>query len=201
MGAKTRATSKTVDGLLKATLVLSRTVDHVLETRAVAAALQHPLSPSKVQMLRLLGRRGGQMPSQVARFLGVSKSAVTQIVDSMVRDKLVTRRTAKADRREVTLELTAKGRDLYLSVRRAQRHYVHNALRHVTGRDADRWIEMLNGITSALAQADHAFKDFCAQCSAYEDGRCVLDAGDADCLFLRQTTPKTGRNKTPVAKR
>ena len=103
---------KSIDGLLKAMLVFSRTVDHSLETNSVKRAVGVALSSSKVQILRLLGHRGGQTASQLARYLGVSKPAVSQIVDSMVRAKLVTRKPATADRREVHLHLTKKGRDM-----------------------------------------------------------------------------------------
>ena len=201
MAARKRATPQTVEGLLKALLVLSRTVDHVLETRAVETAARQPLSPSKVQILRLLGNRGGQMPSQVARFLGVTKSAVTQIIDSMVRDKLVTRRTAKEDRREVNLQLTKKGRDLYLAVRRAQRHYVRNAIRGTAAKSTAQWIESLNGASSALAQADEAYQSFCAQCGAHEDNRCVLAGGDAECLFNQYQSHGVRRKRTTSSKR
>lgn len=205
MDLNMRASTTTVEGLLKAALVLSRTVDFVLETHVVESAVDLALSPSKVQLLRLLGRRGGQMPSQVAKFLGVTKSAVTQIIDSMVREKLVTRRTATGDRREINLQLTKKGRELYLAVSRAQRHCIRNKLRQVKTRDADRWIDTLNEISSSLAQAEQAFRHFCAQCGAHQNGRCVLVEGDADCLLLRKGKRKgkktVKRRKTGAARR
>jgi DNA-binding MarR family transcriptional regulator len=201
MATNKRTNIKTVEGLLKAALVLSRTVDFVLETHVVESAVSHALSPSKVQILRLLGRRGPQMPSQVAKFLGVTKSAVTQIVDSMVRDKLLTRRTAQADRREVNIQLTKKGRDLYLAVTRAQRHCVRNMLRQIADQDAERWIETLNEVSSALGRAEHAFKHFCAQCGAHKDGRCVLVDGPADCRMALSAKKAASRKKSVSSKR
>ncbi|MHC4067107.1 MAG: MarR family winged helix-turn-helix transcriptional regulator [Planctomycetota bacterium] len=100
MPAKTPIDVKTIDGLIKSLLVLARTVNHVLETRAVESAVGEQLSPSKVQILRLLGERGRQNSSRVAYFLGVSKPAVSQIIDAMSRDGLVSRETALHDRRE-----------------------------------------------------------------------------------------------------
>ena len=116
-----------VDALLKALLVQARTVDHILGRRAVESAVKESLSPSKVQILRLLGQRGVQTSSQIARFLGVTKPAVSQIVDTMVRDRLMVRRPAKSDRREVRLELTKKGMTAFQAVRRQQRHYLRSA--------------------------------------------------------------------------
>ena len=109
MAGKVATKSKDVDRFLKALLVVSRTTQQILESSAVESAVGKSMSSSKVQILRLLGTRGAQMASQVARFLGVSKPAVTQIIDTMVKSKLVSRKVAKASRREVSLTLTANG--------------------------------------------------------------------------------------------
>ncbi len=171
-------------------LVLSRAVDQVLETRAVKAAANKPLSGSKVQILRLLSSRGSQTSSQVARFLGVSKPAVTQIVDSMERAKLVARRPTKRDRREVALELTKQGKLQQQAVRRRQRQLVRNAIRLSKMPDVSRGIDTLQRMASALAEADQDFDQYCLQCSAHDDETCILTNGDADCLFQQHTGPK-----------
>ncbi len=128
MGRKTTLNAETADRLLTTMLMCARMVDHILEIRAVGMAVDQPLSASKVQVLRLLNRRTGQTSSQIARFLGVSKPAVSQIIDSMVRTRLVTRKTAKSDRREVNLQLTSKGNALCTAIRREQRQYLRAAL-------------------------------------------------------------------------
>ena len=98
MAKKAPSSTSSVDQMAKAMLVLARTIDYVLESRAVEVATDKPLSNSKVQVLRLLAQRAGQTSSQVARYLGVSKPAVSQIIDAMVRSKLVTRKTSRDDR-------------------------------------------------------------------------------------------------------
>ncbi|MEE9294150.1 MAG: MarR family transcriptional regulator [Phycisphaerae bacterium] len=193
MGSKMPSSTQAVDGLFKALLVLSRAVDQVLETRAVKAVANKPLSGSKVQILRLLSSRGSQTSSQVARFLGVSKPAVTQIVDSMERARLVVRRSTKRDRREVALELTKQGKLQQQAVRRRQRQLVRNAIRSSKMRDVSREIDTLQRIASALAEADQGFDQYCLQCGAHDDETCILTNGDADCLFQRHTGPKRSK--------
>ena len=156
MSSKGTISVTRVDELLKNLLVLSRTVDHALEKEAVKAVMSDSFSPSKVRILRLLGLRASQTSSQIARFLGVSKPAVTQLIDSMVQRKLVTRRTAKHDRREVDLRLTEKGKSAYQTVRREQRRLVRNTIGSVTGVDAERWISTLGEIAEALGRAGDA---------------------------------------------
>jgi len=169
--------------MLKAMLVFARTVNHVLETRAVEIATALPLSASKVQVLRLLGWQGTQTSTRVARFLGVSKPAVSQIIDAMVRSKLVTRKTAREDRREVHLQLTKQGRSVLDSILRQQRHYIRSALRDVGG-TRGRPVETLINLANGLVLADTGFEDFCLQCGAHADGTCVLVGGEARCAYL-----------------
>jgi DNA-binding MarR family transcriptional regulator len=179
-------------------------VDEVVETRAVSEVSNKPLSGSKVQILRLLSQRGQQTSTQVARFLGVSKPAVSQIVDSMVRAKLVSRRGAKEDRREVILELTKGGKDLFRAIQKSQRQVLRNMMRNSKSRDAKAWSEMLNDMAASLAQADHLYEEFCLQCGAHANDTCVLDGGNSECLFLRgegKRTEKVERRRATPVKR
>ena len=202
MAKKAPSSTSSVDQMAKAMLVLGRTIDYVLESRAVEMATDKPLSTSKVQVLRLLAQRTGQTSSQVARYLGVSKPAVSQIIDAMVRTKLVTRKTSKHDRREVNLGLTDKGKNINKRVRHQQRHYIRTAMRSLNTSTTNRWISTLSEIAVALGEADQAFQDHCMQCGGHEDGTCVLVGGDAKCHFLsyQPRTAKAAANKK-VAKR
>jgi DNA-binding MarR family transcriptional regulator len=173
------------DKLLKAMLVLSRTIEHIMETRAVEEAVDKPLSSSKVRVLRLLGNRGAHTSVQIARHLGVSKPAVTQIVGSLVRSKLVVRQPGWRDRREIALQLTTLGKEKFRAVRQEQRHLVRNALRLYEDGQAEQWIDTLQEIATAVAQADEAFEKYCFQCGAHADGTCILVGGDASCPFLQ----------------
>ena len=203
MVSKVSTKAKDMDRLLKALLVISRTTQQILENRAVESAIDQSLSSSKVQILRLLGTRGAQMASQVARFLGVSKPAVTQIIDTMVKGRLVSRRIAKTSRREVTLTLTAKGTKQFRDIQQRQRHLLRMASRSAPRAGVQAWVETLWAISESLTQADRSFQHVCLQCGAHEDGRCVLKGGGMDCLFLLQEDePKkkatTRRRRTAV---
>ena len=190
MASGSRVPATTIDGLLRALLILLRTVGHTLESEAVKAAVGGRLSASKVQVLRLLRVRGGRTATQVSRFLTVSKPAVTQLIDSLVRRKLVVRRTGKRDRREVDLYLTEKGRQMSRSVFREQRQVLRTATRQAAGPHAREWIKTLGEVTDALARAGRAYERFCLQCDAHFDGTCVLDGGDAPCPFRQCVWPE-----------
>ncbi len=187
------------DGLLKAMLVLARTVEHVLENRVVEEIGQ-PLSKSKLQVLRLLGQRGAQSTTRIARFLGTSKPAVTQIMDALVQSRLVSRAKAPNDLRSIALRLTPKGRRLFSKVCDEQRHLIRSMAREAGGGDLGRWTNVLDHLTSALTRADRTFQEFCLQCGSHADGRCILVGGKANCVYLRHqgkvvSTPAPTRQK------
>ncbi|RME38436.1 MAG: MarR family transcriptional regulator [Planctomycetota bacterium] len=182
--------AETVDEVFKALAVLARTVDHVLQERAVENALGQPVSLSKIQVLRLLHRRGAQTPSGIARFLGVTRPSVSQLIESLEDMGWITRRSGVRDGREFLLELSEEGRERFLAVRRQQRHLLRSALRQAGSRGASAWIRTLREIAQSLAQADRAFDAFCLQCGAHADGTCVLVGGEADCPFLHPSTPR-----------
>ena len=194
MNSKAPLSIAEVDKLYKALSVLSRTVAQVLETRAVEAA-RASLSQSKVQVLRLLANRGRYTSSQIARFLNVSRPSVTQIIDSLVEFDLVARRGAADDRREVVLNLTERGRQVFQAVRKEQRHLLRNAMQAEGGGSVEEWITVLQKMADSLARADRTFTHFCLQCGAHADGSCVLVGGDADCLFLRHGASSAKRRR------
>lgn len=191
---------ETVDGFVKAVLVLARTADHVLETQSVKNAVKEPLSASKVQIMRLLSQRGSQTSTQLARYLGVTKPAVSQIVDSMVNRKLVTRKPAKHDRREIGLTLSEQGKRMMTAIRQKQRQAVKSALRGTGANSVRQWTKMAEQMATTLASGDKAYEQFCGQCNAHDDAACVLTNGKADCVFQTHEAKLVARREKAKAR-
>ena len=189
MASRVSIPADAVDELYKALSVLSRTVTHILQDRAVEEALGGGVSYSKVQVLRLLSHRGGQTSSQIARFLGIRRPSVSQITDALERAGWITCRVGEQDGRESIHELSDEGRRRFNLVRRQQRHLLRNTLRLADQGEVQGWTTTLHTIAGFLARSDRAFKDYCLQCGAHADGTCVLIGGDADCPFLHRREP------------
>ena len=183
MSASATSNRKIIDGLLKAMLVSSRAIDHVLETRSVEVSSGEVLSSSKVRIIRLLGEQGDQTSTLVARYLSVSKSAVSQITDTMVDEKLLVRKPSKTDRRGVNLRLTAKGKRIFEGMRREQRQFIRDSLKAKGAATAKRWQAALLEITESLAGSDEASAEYCLQCGAHSDSTCVLAGRESKCPF------------------
>ena len=61
-------------------------------------------------ILNILKEKNRCMMSEIAKFLSVTTSAATGLVDRMVKSNLIKRTADKKDRRIIKIEMTAKGR-------------------------------------------------------------------------------------------
>jgi DNA-binding MarR family transcriptional regulator len=93
----------------------------VLETaplvmRAVRAEMRRhraaDLSVPQFRTLTFLNRQAGASLSEVASHIGLKLPSISLLVDGLVERKLISRSTHAADRRRVTLALTARGQSV-----------------------------------------------------------------------------------------
>ena len=196
MKARSTVSTRTLDDAVKTLLVLSRTIDRVLDTHSVRAAVGGHMSTSKVQVLRLLALRDAQTSSQIARYLSVSKAAVSQIIDAMKRDGLVLRKTGKDDRRETYVHVSGKGRRTFEAIRREQRLATRSALRQTNRSTPESIVKSLDAMARSLAAVGDNLDGYCLQCDAHADATCVLDSGNTCNYSARQR-----RNPAPALAR
>ena len=72
-------------------------------------ASEQPLNELDKQVLFHIARQPGCGPTDVARFLGVANTTMSSATDRLVKRGLIERRRPEADRRAVSLHLTAAG--------------------------------------------------------------------------------------------
>lgn len=79
---------------------------------------RHGMSQGRFTVLMLLNRdpASGLSPSDLAERAGVKRATITGLIDGLERDGLVRREDDCADRRRMTVRLTARGRQ-YLDAR------------------------------------------------------------------------------------
>ena len=70
------------------------------------------LSVPQFRTLNFLHRQAGASLSQVAEHIGLTLPSISLLVDGLVERKLILRNTSAADRRRVTLTLTAHGQSV-----------------------------------------------------------------------------------------
>jgi DNA-binding MarR family transcriptional regulator len=86
------------------------------------------LSVPEFRTLGFLSLHTGASLSAVADHIGLTLPSMSKLIDGLVERKLVTRESDLADRRRVTLALTARGRALLQSARAPTQAYLAEVL-------------------------------------------------------------------------
>ncbi|MFY9556928.1 MAG: MarR family transcriptional regulator [Blastocatellia bacterium] len=118
-------------------------------------ALEMGLTLPQAQALRLLD--GSPLAtSRLARSLGISAPAVSQLTDRLVRKELIERRGAEVDRRSVMVVLTMKGKRLIDRSRERRNQAFEQALSRLGDQDQAEVLEVLVKIVRVLDEAQPA---------------------------------------------
>jgi MarR family transcriptional regulator, organic hydroperoxide resistance regulator len=86
------------------------------------------ISLAQSRLLRVLARDGALPAGQLATRLGISAASGTQMLDGLESRGLLERRRSENDRRSVTIELTAAGRERAVQAREQHRRLFESAL-------------------------------------------------------------------------
>lgn len=110
----------------------------------------------QLRVLVLTSMQGALNLGAVAEALGVHASNATRTVDRLVVASFLDRRDSPADRRQVELTLTSKGRDLVESVMSHRRAWARNVL---SGMPASRRRVLIPALRSFVEAAGESTSD------------------------------------------
>jgi DNA-binding MarR family transcriptional regulator len=91
-------------------------VDHELGRLSKRMESKLGITGRQRLVIRIIGRFPGLLAGQLAAVLHIHPGTLTGIIKRLERDGLIVRRAEGRDRRRVALALTAKGRELDVSV-------------------------------------------------------------------------------------
>jgi DNA-binding MarR family transcriptional regulator len=141
-----------VDAVLRASRVLVS-----VAARSLAAVDQEVTLP-QYRALVVLASRGPQRPSELAEALGVHPSTITRLCDRLTAKRLVRRAESPHSRREVVVELSAKGRRLVDAVTERRRAEIGRVVAEVPRRERAAMVRALHALGDAAAEpADAAW--------------------------------------------
>jgi DNA-binding MarR family transcriptional regulator len=109
------------------------------------------LSHAQVGMLYLLHYHNSASVKEAADFLGITKSAVTQLAGPLASKGLLVRQEDPADRRIVRLSLTAKGAQALKSVAKHKFDGLRTALENLNGYEIKNLHNLLQKAASTEA--------------------------------------------------
>ena len=111
--------------------------------RQATASIHPSLQPAGYGVLRLLSNRGPARASALAERLGVDRSAVTRLVQSLEDLGLVIRRQDAADGRATLLDLSDAGRERMSALRADHQVTLHRRLADWPAEDVRRFADLL----------------------------------------------------------
>jgi DNA-binding MarR family transcriptional regulator len=116
-------------------------------------------SPITLTQMRLLARleRGLTTTAALAESMGVTLPAITHMVSSLVRRRLVSRQTSTEDRRQAHITTTAKGRAALTAARRSLQTRFVEGCRQLDHDDQDKLLaglEVLERLALLLDEDD-----------------------------------------------
>jgi DNA-binding MarR family transcriptional regulator len=106
------------------------------------------LSHSQAGVLFMIHHHSGANAKQISDYLGVTKSAITQLLDPLVVNDFIERQNDQQDRRIVRFNLTAKGKKALKEIHKLKYSGIRSALDNLS----DHELEQLAKLHKKAAQ-------------------------------------------------
>lgn len=186
------------EDLLRDVMLLSRSTQLVLQDEVLESLKEPALGPTKVNLLRILRRSKKQSVNDLARFLGQTKAAASQNIDSLVKAGMVRRDSDKVDRRCVWVSLTPRGSRVLSKAENRQLQALKKAIANLPKATLKKTTVEMRALANAILSSSSSKSENCLQCCAYTQAGCVYDEGDWSCQYKKSEKkhskgkPKTG---------
>ena len=105
---------------------------------------------SQCHTLDVLSKNRDLTMNELSRQMGLAKSTMTRIVNTMVRRGWLERKRDQRDKRWVSVRLTAEGRKMSENVTRSSREYVRRILKHLPAEKIPQLVESLNLVVRSV---------------------------------------------------
>lgn len=148
-----RSVEAELDAVTDAVLLSSRALVAVA-SRSIAAVDESVTLPQFRALVVLDRAEAGLNVGELARELRIQPSTATRLCDRLVRHRLARRRVNPANRREVTMLLTAAGRDVVAKVTRQRRREIASIMAKVPASQRVAIIDALTAFREAAGEDD-----------------------------------------------
>jgi DNA-binding MarR family transcriptional regulator len=140
-----------LDAVTDAVLLSSRALVAVA-SRSIAAVDESVTLPQFRALVVLEPAAAGMTVGELARELRIQPSTATRLCDRLVHRRLARRRTNPADRREVTVLLTASGREIVEEVTGRRREEIAGIMARVPASKRKAIIDALTAFREAAGE-------------------------------------------------
>ena len=116
------------------------------------AGVDESVTLPQYRVLVVLASRGPQLMGQLAESLDVHQSTATRVCDRLVGKGLVGRSSGHPSRREVQIDLTAKGRSIVHDVSQARRVDIEQIVSRIAPELRSATVEALTAFNDAAGE-------------------------------------------------
>lgn len=106
-------------------LYVTKRIETVISDKVMEMSLE------QFGIIRQLALNGAMRPNELAKILGVHKSAITQKSDKLVEKGIIERKADSKDRRYLFLHLTPSGQNLYTKTEQAVTELIGSYLKEL----------------------------------------------------------------------
>ncbi len=108
------------------------------------------LTPSEIQTLAFIAMHQGCIATEIAKFLNVSATTVSSIIERLVQRKLIRRERTDENRRVVLLFATDTGNDAAKAILDEQLHHCEKMLQALDPSDQKIFVDYISTIAKHL---------------------------------------------------
>ena len=115
--------------------------------------LCHGVTLTQAFTIGTLHKKNVLTMNELSQELGLALSTLTRIIDILVRDKMVVRKSSSTDRRKVCIELTDNGKELAKKLDKTGKNFWNEIFLTLPENKRDETISILNMLLDALDKA------------------------------------------------
>lgn len=119
----------------------------------LTADLTVPLTRQQFYMLYFINEKGTCKVTDLAETMEVKPSAITVMIDRLIKHGVADRRHDEIDRRVVWIELTDKGRDVLEEVNRSRKKMIRGYMADVDSDQFETFLQVFEQINDQIAKA------------------------------------------------
>lgn len=110
------------------------------------------LTVPQVVILDFLTERGSCKMNELAKILDLTMSAVTSIIDKMIKLRLVKRERSSEDRRVVNIIILSKGKEIITGIKEGRQNFINEFFSVLTEDEKSEYIRILGKVYNNLRQ-------------------------------------------------
>ncbi len=158
-------------------------VEAVRKATAAAMCCEHgeeEITPSLMQCMQYVFLRGPSPMREIAAGLEVSLSAVSQLVDRLVRKGLMTRQENQLDRRLAQVGLTPSGESLVRQMRERRSEWFESIAGAMPDEKRQAFLEGIEGFLRIALAREGNIDRACVRCGMEHTPLCVISEVKAE---------------------